>query len=248
MDELAEKFDLDFAILTRDRIELSRSGNPFDETGLWIARLKMLSLNEDLQLFGTREWDLVVCADACPWSERMGQLGRLSKGGSGSSGLMLSGLALMGQAAFSDGQVFDVSPSVDDGPVASEVDVSRRQIGEAFVIAAVVVALDEGADAGLEVAGQIVVLEQDAVLQGLVPALDLALGLGMVRRAADVSHALVDEPVGQGAGDVGRAVVAQQPWPVNDLGPIAADAFNARFNVSVTSSARMVVQSFQAMM
>ena len=31
-DELAEKFHLEFAILTRDRIEASRTGNPFDET------------------------------------------------------------------------------------------------------------------------------------------------------------------------------------------------------------------------
>ena len=65
-DELAEKFHLDFAILTRDRIEASRSGNPFDEAGLWIARLDMLSRNEDLQakLFAAREWDLVVCDEA----------------------------------------------------------------------------------------------------------------------------------------------------------------------------------------
>ena len=65
-DELAEKFHLDFAILTRDRIEASHSGNPFDEAGLWIARLDMLSRNEDLQakLFAAREWDLVVCDEA----------------------------------------------------------------------------------------------------------------------------------------------------------------------------------------
>jgi superfamily II DNA or RNA helicase len=65
-DELAEKFHLDFAILTRDRVEASRSGNPFDEAGLWIARLDMLSRNEDLQakLFAAREWDLVVCDEA----------------------------------------------------------------------------------------------------------------------------------------------------------------------------------------
>jgi superfamily II DNA or RNA helicase len=65
-DELAEKFHLDFAILTRDRIEASRSGNPFDEAGLWIARLDTLSRNEDLQakLFAAREWDLVVCDEA----------------------------------------------------------------------------------------------------------------------------------------------------------------------------------------
>ena len=90
----------------------------------------------------------------------MGHPGRFSNGGSGSSWLMLSGLALMGQAAFSDGQVFDVPPSGDDGPVAPEVDVSRRQIGEAFVIAAVVVTIDEGADAGLEVAWQVVILRK----------------------------------------------------------------------------------------
>jgi hypothetical protein len=36
-DELAEKFHLEFAILTRDRIEASRTGNPFDEAGLWIG-------------------------------------------------------------------------------------------------------------------------------------------------------------------------------------------------------------------
>ena len=65
-DELAEKFDLEFEILTRDQIEASRTGNPFDEAGLWIARLDMLSRNEDLQakLFAAREWDLVVCDEA----------------------------------------------------------------------------------------------------------------------------------------------------------------------------------------
>ena len=65
-DELAEKFHLEFAILTRDRIEASRTGNPFDDTGLWIARLDMLSRNEDLQakLLAAREWDLVICDEA----------------------------------------------------------------------------------------------------------------------------------------------------------------------------------------
>ena len=105
---------------------------------------------------------------------------------------MLSGLALMGQASRSDRQVFDLSPSVDDGPVPAEVDVGGGEVAEAFVVAAVVVAFDEGANAGFEIAWQVVVLEQDAVLQGLVPTLDLALGLRMVRCAADVSHPLVE--------------------------------------------------------
>jgi hypothetical protein len=44
--------------------------------------------------------------------------------------------------------------------------------------AAVVVVIDEGADLPFEVSRQEVVFQQDAVLQGLVPAFDLALGLG----------------------------------------------------------------------
>ena len=131
----------------------------------------------------------------------------------------------MGQAAFSNGQVFDPSPSVDDGLIPAEVDVGGGEIVEAFVVAAVIVALDEGGDAVFEIARQVVVLEQDAVLQGLVPAFDLALGLGMVRCAADVIHALVGEPDREITGDVGRAVVAEQPWLVDDLGPIAARSF-----------------------
>jgi hypothetical protein len=135
---------------------------------------------------------------------------------------MLSGWALMGQASRSDRQVFELSPSVDDGPVPVEVDVGGGEVAEAFVVAAVVVAFDEGANAGFEIARQAVVLEQDAVLQGLVPTLDLALGLRMVRCAADVSHPLVDEPIREVAGDVGRAVIAEQPWLVDDLDPVAA--------------------------
>jgi superfamily II DNA or RNA helicase len=65
-DEVWEKFGLKFDLLTRDRIEGSRTGNPFDESGLLIARLDMLSRNEDLQarLHASRDWDLVVCDEA----------------------------------------------------------------------------------------------------------------------------------------------------------------------------------------
>jgi len=51
---------------------------------------------------------------------------------------MLCGLALMSQAAFLNGQDFDHSPSIDDGFVSAEVDVGRRQVTEAFVVAAVI--------------------------------------------------------------------------------------------------------------
>lgn len=54
-----------------------------------------------------------------------------------------------------------------------------------------------------------------------VPALDLALCLGMVWRTADMFHALVIEIICQVAGDVRRTIVAEQTGLVNDNGLIA---------------------------
>jgi len=128
----------------------------------------------------------------------------------------------MGQAAFAHGQILDLSPSLDDGVVTPEVDVGWGEVAEAFVVAPVVVPIDEGADLRFQVSGQVVVLQQDAVLQGLVPALDLALRLGMVRCAAHLVDTPVFEPGSKIAGDAGRAVVAEQSRFVNDPGPVTA--------------------------
>jgi hypothetical protein len=82
-----------------------------------------------------------------------------------------------------------------------------------------------------------------------VPALDLALGLGMAGSAAGVSMPLYFvQPFGEIGGDVARAVVGQQPRPVPTLAWSQPEACSARFSVSVTSSAFMLVHSFQAMM
>ncbi len=111
---------------------------------------------------------------------------------------------------------------------------------------AMVVVVDERIDGSLERAREVVVLEQDPVLQRLMPAFDLALGLRMLRRPAHVVHPLVAEPFGEIAGDAGRAVVAEKPRPVQHRWLIAAGCCQASSRVSVTSLARMVVQSFQA--
>ena len=84
----------------------------------------------------------------------------------------------------------------------AEVDVGGREVIDALVIADVVVVLDEGADLPFEVARQIIVVEQDAVLQRLVPALDLPLGLGMIRSPSDMLHVFALEPRGQIVRDV----------------------------------------------
>ena len=102
----------------------------------------------------------------------------------------------------------------------AEVDVGWDEVSDAFVVAVLVVVRDKCADAGLEVARQILVFQQDTVLQGLMPALDFALGLRMVWCNAEVIHALTLEPDGKTAGDLGRAVVAEKPRLMNNVGPV----------------------------
>lgn len=65
-DELGEKFNLEFDILTRDMMETSRSGNPFDDRNRLIVRLDVLARNDDLQekLLKSQEWDLIICDEA----------------------------------------------------------------------------------------------------------------------------------------------------------------------------------------
>lgn len=119
-----------------------------------------------------------------------------------------------------DGSALDVLAPFEDSIAASEVDVGRREIVQAFVVAAVIVVLDEVGDGALEIAGQEVVFEQDAAFQREVPALDLTLGHRVIGLAAGVPHSLAFEPVGQIVGDVGRAVIGEQPWTAIDLGLI----------------------------
>ena len=65
-DELNDKFDLAFAIMSREQIETSVTGNPFADHPLLIARLDMLSRNDELKekLEAAPEWDLIVCDEA----------------------------------------------------------------------------------------------------------------------------------------------------------------------------------------
>jgi hypothetical protein len=71
---------------------------------------------------------------------------------------------------------------------------SRREIAQALVIAGMVVMSHEGGDLTFEIAGQVIVLKQDAVLERLMPALDLALGLRVIGGAADVLYVGVGGP------------------------------------------------------
>ena len=64
-DELYQRFQLPFEILTRERIESSPTGNPFQEQNLLIGRLDQLSRNEDFQAkLEATDWDVIVCDEA----------------------------------------------------------------------------------------------------------------------------------------------------------------------------------------
>src|SRR5271169_7097670 len=114
---------------------------------------------------------------------------------------MLCGMGVVLQASVLDGLSFDPFSFKQDGLAASEVDVGRGEISDALMVSPVIVVGDEVADPRFEVARQIVILQQDAVLQRLMPALDLALGLGMERRATDMIDVLILEPLRQITGN-----------------------------------------------
>src|SRR5579875_45150 len=64
-DELYQRFQLPFEILTNDKLEAARTGNWFAENPLAIARMDKLSRNEDVQAkLASTDWDLVVCDEA----------------------------------------------------------------------------------------------------------------------------------------------------------------------------------------
>ncbi|HCF05834.1 MAG TPA: RNA helicase [Desulfomicrobiaceae bacterium] len=64
-DEMAEKFGLSFEIFSREQVEQSRGGNPFEDIDLLVARLDQLARAEDLQeKLGLSHWDLVVVDEA----------------------------------------------------------------------------------------------------------------------------------------------------------------------------------------
>lgn len=64
-DEMCEKFGLDFKIFARDLVEQARSGNPFEENDLLIARIDQLSRSAELQAkLEHVRWDLVIVDEA----------------------------------------------------------------------------------------------------------------------------------------------------------------------------------------
>ncbi len=64
-DELWQRFGLSFELMSRAAVEDSRTGNPFAEKNLLIARLDQLSRSEDMaERVKGSQWDLVIVDEA----------------------------------------------------------------------------------------------------------------------------------------------------------------------------------------
>jgi hypothetical protein len=92
------------------------------------------------------------------------------------------------QASILDCVASDPFSFQQDCVASTEVHVGRRQIAQALVVALVVIVIDEPGDAGFKIARQVIVLEQDAVFERVMPAFGLALCLRVAGRAANVAH------------------------------------------------------------
>jgi hypothetical protein len=109
--------------------------------------------------------------------------------------------------------------------------------------AMVVVVLHEALDAGFEITGYEAALQQDPVLERLVPASPLAgrrlrsttprgnlpVRLPMVRCPADVNHAVVAAPFREISGYVTSSVIGKQPWSMSNSNFIGAQSFQRQF-------------------
>jgi len=64
-EEMYNRFQLPFEVMTNDKFETARTGNWFNENSLVICRLDKLSRNELVtQKLQSTEWDLIVCDEA----------------------------------------------------------------------------------------------------------------------------------------------------------------------------------------
>ncbi len=64
-DELHEKFGLSFELMSHTAVEASRTGNPFTEKNMLIARLDQLARSDELKAkVESSDWDLVIVDEA----------------------------------------------------------------------------------------------------------------------------------------------------------------------------------------
>jgi hypothetical protein len=139
------------------------------------------------------------------------------------------------QAPIFDGLSFDPLALFEDGWNYADVGIGGCHVVQALLVTLVVVVLDERRDPDLKVTGQEVAFQQDAVLEGLVPSLDLTLGLAMERRVGHVAHAVSHDIFGQFADDVAGPLSDSNLGLCRTWAWSQPEAASAKSSVSVTS-------------
>ena len=102
-----------------------------------------------------------------------------------------------------------------------------------------VILLDECLNIGLKCAWQMVIFQQDAVLHGLVPALDLAPRRRVSRRAAHMLAPLLHPPLGEGVRD--------EPLPLSESNGGRCRSGTSRQPEAVMASSSVSLKSLAVM-
>ena len=121
--------------------------------------------------------------------------------------LLLDGELAVLQAPIFDSLSFDPFALLDDGLCPAEVGIGGRDVVHALVIALIVVMLYERY-LSLEIAGEELVFQKDAIFECLVPAFDLALRLRMHRCTTHMAHFVGFDVFIQFTRDIARTIVA----------------------------------------
>lgn len=135
-DELWSKFGLKFQILSHDLATTAVGGSVFDENPLLIARMDMLSRNEDLKSkLGVTEWDLIVVDEAHRMSAswKSGEIDPTKRYNLGKllSGITRNFLLMTATPHKGDPAAFNAFLALldDDRFGAKSRDVGRRHVG-----------------------------------------------------------------------------------------------------------------------
>ena len=113
------------------------------------------------------------------------------------------------QAEFVEGLVLDILSHFQGCRASTVIEAYRGKVAQVLLITIAVVVFNGGAGLPIDVTGQEVFFVENAVLQRLVPAFDLAPCLRIMRRTTHVFHTLVIEIVTRIACSIRRAIVAE---------------------------------------
>ena len=126
-------------------------------------------------------------------------------------------------------------------------DIIGRHVAKGLVIAAVVV-VHEAGDSHLQITRDFIRDLVHFLLDTLVVALQLPVGLWMVRRCPDATDPYQAQVVAKSPGDVARSVVAQQSARSSKGTSVIPVLSTANWTTWIKESAVMSTCSFQARM